>query len=272
MKIYRNKFLSIVFLVLLNFQLIAICHPVDAAVTLVRFEIVYSTHSSITLEWETATEFDNLGFKVLRSLTEGGEFTQIGDFIAAEGSAVSGFIYQFTDNSATDEQTYFYKLEVIDLNSVSEFFGPITNRSPAQATQTNTTSMSTSTRTLTATHTQTGTAIITATITPTLTETSAFSFFTNTTTNTSTITPELTNTVDISGTVEKTPTILSTKIEVKTSTSNAPKITEIPSNSSETIENQSIRNLVLGFIAVLLVGGICILGLIYYSRHRQRRD
>jgi len=271
MKFFRTKFLSLVILLLLNFQLIAICHPVNAAVTLVRFEIVYSTHSSITLEWETATEFDNLGFKVLRSFTEGGQYTQIGDFIPAEGSAVSGFIYQFTDNSVTDEQTYFYKLEVIDLNSSSEFFGPITNRSPAQPTQTNTISINTSTGTLTTTRTQTATTIITATVTPTPTETSAFSFFTNTTTNTSTTTPEITNTKKISGTIEKTPTISPTEIEVKTSTSNAPNITATPTNSSETIENQSIRNFVFGFIAVLMVGGLCILGLIYYSRHRQRK-
>ena len=40
---------------------------VYAAVTLVRFEVVNVADNAITLEWETATEFNNLGFFVLRS-------------------------------------------------------------------------------------------------------------------------------------------------------------------------------------------------------------
>jgi len=257
-------------LVAIIFLLITIYYPVNAAVTLVRFEIVYSTHNSIILEWETATEYNNQGFFVLKSLTEGGQFTRIGEFIPAEGSAVSGFIYQFTDNSATDELTYFYKLEVIDVNSVSEFFGPVTNGSPTQVTQTNTVPFNTATRTLTATRTQIANTIITSTITPTPSETSAFSFFTNTTTNTSTVTPEITETVEISGTVEKTPKISPTEIEIKTSTSNASNITTTPSPALEQPEIQSVRNLVIGFSAVLLVGVLCILGLMVYSKHRQQ--
>jgi len=270
MKSFRDKFHSLVILVSIIFILIASYYPVIAAVTLVRFEIVYSTHNSITLEWETATEYNNQGFFVLKSLTEGGQFTRIGEFIPAEGSAVSGFIYQFTDNSATDELTFFYKLEVIDVNSVSEFFGPVTNASPAQVTQTNTIPLNTSTRTLTATRTQIVTAIITSTITPTPSETSAFSFFTNTTTNTSTVTPEITNTVEISGSIEKTITTSPTEIEIKTSTSNAPNIITTPTTSMEQPEIQSVRNLVIGFSAVFLVGVLCILGLMVYSKHRQR--
>ena len=104
-----------------------VIREVYAAVTLVRFEVVYVTHTSIVLEWETATEYNNLGFFVLRSDTEGGTYEQIGDFIPAEGTAVSGYIYQFTDDLVLDEQVYFYKLEAIDLNSVSEFFGPVSN-------------------------------------------------------------------------------------------------------------------------------------------------
>lgn len=249
-----------------------VIREVYAAVTLVRFEVVYVTHTSIVLEWETATEYNNLGFFVLRSDTEGGTYEQIGDFIPAEGTAVSGYIYQFTDDLVLDEQIYFYKLEAIDLNSVSEFFGPVSNGLLTTATQTNTPTRTSTGLTGTPQLTTTITATLTATVSPTLTETSPFSFFTNTATDTKTVTPVTTASDEITITETVTPTELPTEIVVKTSTSQKPEREETPVQDQDSSQQSAVRSLAIGFLSIILLGGVSIGGLLIYSKRKQSMD
>ena len=247
---------------------------VHAAVTLVRFEVVNVSNNAITLEWETASEFNNLGFFVQRSDTEGGTYEQIGDFIPAEGTGVSGFIYQFTDDLVQNDRVYFYKLEAIDLNTVSEFFGPVSNGvlTTPTLTITLTRTNTLANTTLTPQITSTATISVTATTSPTATETSPFSFFTNTATDTRTVTPLVSSTNEILGTETITVSETPTKIVVKTSTSNVPTIEETLVVDRESKQKSAWRTLAIGFFSVLFLGGLSIWGLLFYTKRKTGTD
>jgi len=195
---------------------------VDAAVTLVYFTATPGA-DIINIKWKTATEFDNAGFFVQRSLTENGQFDRLPisqpEFIFAEGDGPTGAEYKFIDEDVTDGITYYYKLEAIGLDNSTEIFGPVsavigdpintpTNTTTSTATPTNTdisNPTNTPTRTPTKTQTSQSTSIgvtFTATRTPskTLTRVSAPSR-----TPFSTAKPP-TNTPVQSGSQESTPT------------------------------------------------------------------
>jgi hypothetical protein len=93
------------------------------AITLASFgfEVVAD---GVALIWETAAEIDNVGFNVYRATSPDGPYTQINaDMIVAQGSAVAGARYSFTDTP--DAGIFYYKLEDLDLNGTSTFHGPI---------------------------------------------------------------------------------------------------------------------------------------------------
>jgi hypothetical protein len=79
----------------------------------------------VMLEWVTETEIDNVGFNILRSESENGEYIKINDaIIPAQTGAVEGASYQFTDSNAKNRTTYYYKLEDMDLNGNATQHGP----------------------------------------------------------------------------------------------------------------------------------------------------
>jgi serine protease len=87
------------------------------------------TNSSVILNWETATEIDNLGFNLYRSETPGGERIRVNpELIAssAPGSA-TGASYEYTDTGVRDGIAYYYWLEELDI------YGRLTLHGPAQA-------------------------------------------------------------------------------------------------------------------------------------------
>jgi hypothetical protein len=94
-----------------------------AAVTLVYFRATSASYG-VFLEWETASELDNLGFFVNRSVSQGSGYTRISDFIPASGNPLLGGYYQYNDTSVSIGTTYWYKLESIDVHSVSELTDP----------------------------------------------------------------------------------------------------------------------------------------------------
>jgi hypothetical protein len=80
---------------------------------------------AVELEWETASELDNLGFHLHRGLSEGGPWTQITpSLIPGLGSSPEGASYSFRDIDLTNGVRYFYRLEDIDAHSGSTFHGP----------------------------------------------------------------------------------------------------------------------------------------------------
>jgi hypothetical protein len=81
---------------------------------------------AVRLDWETATETDNVGFHLWRSKTETGTYSRITTaLIPSEGSPTGGSTYGFTDDGLTAGKTYWYKLEDVDIHGSSTFHGPV---------------------------------------------------------------------------------------------------------------------------------------------------
>jgi len=85
-----------------------------------------------TLKWTTASEVDNFGFDIYRSLSEDGPF----DRITAEPLPGAGTIdepqnYVFVDAEIDPSNDYFYYIESISLGGIRERFSPVI-RAPAK--------------------------------------------------------------------------------------------------------------------------------------------
>jgi hypothetical protein len=72
-----------------------------------------------TLDWQTAREENNQGFAIQRSTNNGLYFDQIGWIPAAADGHVENR-YQFVDKTVKPGNTYYYRLEQIDMNGKTE--------------------------------------------------------------------------------------------------------------------------------------------------------
>ena len=79
----------------------------------------------IYVEWETAAEFDTVGFFVVRSDLAQGSYVRVSDFIPHEGDIIIGAQYDWIDEVTELGHTYFYRLEEITTDQISIFYGPI---------------------------------------------------------------------------------------------------------------------------------------------------
>ncbi|MDX9955048.1 MAG: hypothetical protein RBT75_13170 [Anaerolineae bacterium] len=97
-----------------------------SAVELARFEAA-AQEDGILLEWETASELDNLGFNLYRSTALNGDYVQLNAALipAQNPGAVFGGIYTWVDEDVTPGVTYFYKLEDVDIHGVATLHGPV---------------------------------------------------------------------------------------------------------------------------------------------------
>lgn len=156
-----------------------------AVVDLLYFQATPGTNS-IMLTWETATEFDNIGFYVRRGLAISEPFTRISPLILSYGDPLSGHIYNYEDADVVIGVQYFYTLEILNADNTSEFTAPVaaiilapTATSTVTPTRTPTpvitpTTTMTPTPTGSATATRTSTSILptyTLTLTPSPTDT-----------------------------------------------------------------------------------------------------
>lgn len=96
------------------------------AVTLARFEAAAQAEG-ILIEWETATEMDNLGFNLYRSTAADGEYVQLNEALipAQNPGAVFGSVYTWLDEGVTPGMTYFYQLEDVDAEGNTTLHGPV---------------------------------------------------------------------------------------------------------------------------------------------------
>ncbi|MEO1518670.1 MAG: T9SS type A sorting domain-containing protein [Bacteroidota bacterium] len=74
------------------------------------------------LQWQTASELNNAGFEVERSM-EGGEFEKIG-FVAAKGGIETA--YDFVDGDVVQTGRYYYRLRQVDLNGQASYSEVVT--------------------------------------------------------------------------------------------------------------------------------------------------
>ncbi|MBN2391328.1 MAG: hypothetical protein JXR84_11415 [Anaerolineae bacterium] len=116
---------------------------------------------TVTVYWETASETDNLGFRLWRSLDEldDNAYADISGFIASLDEGAGAF-YEYEDTEVTPGVPYYYKLEDLPSNGLTgEMHGPISATVPFTTTPT-------LTPTATSTPTPTSTPLPTSTPNP----------------------------------------------------------------------------------------------------------
>jgi hypothetical protein len=95
------------------------------AVKLMSFTAVPGD-GTVTLEWRTGSELDNLGFHVYRGPSAEGPWARATSaLIPGLGSSPIGQSYSWTDTGLANGVTYYYRLEDVDTASVSTFHGPV---------------------------------------------------------------------------------------------------------------------------------------------------
>jgi hypothetical protein len=99
--------------------------PPDTSIRLSSFTATPKA-GKVVLQWATESELDSLGFNVLRSESEDGDYEQInGSLIPTVGSTRDGASYEFIDEDTRNRRTYRYKLEEIDIYGTSTMYGPV---------------------------------------------------------------------------------------------------------------------------------------------------
>lgn len=74
---------------------------------------------SIRLDWQTATETNNLGFDIERS-TDGRNFEKVG-FVRSEGNSNAVQTYTYLDRAVQVGPLYYYRLKQLDADGSSEY-------------------------------------------------------------------------------------------------------------------------------------------------------
>ncbi|HPG41267.1 MAG TPA: FlgD immunoglobulin-like domain containing protein [bacterium] len=106
-------------------------------VTLVSF-YAEPLQEGILLHWKTASEANNLGFKIYRNDVDGSNenFSCISGLIGGHGSSSEAHEYAFVDRQVRQGSVYRYRLYQLDVNSGSEnLYGEIIALAGAQAIQ-----------------------------------------------------------------------------------------------------------------------------------------
>ena len=84
------------------------------------------SNNAVKVEWETASEMDNVGFHLYRATSPGGPYTKITDkLISARPRQGNGANYSYVDADVSVGRLYYYKLEDIDIFGTHTFHGPI---------------------------------------------------------------------------------------------------------------------------------------------------
>jgi len=89
-----------------------------------------SAKNRVLIRWETVNEFDVVGYNLLRSTSPDGPYAQINpSLLPAQGSgSVIGTTYSYADSGVSSGTTYYYILEVLNLDGSGTRFGPVSVR------------------------------------------------------------------------------------------------------------------------------------------------
>ena len=83
---------------------------------LAAFFISTATPPVITVAWSTASELNTAGFNILRGDSSNGPFTRLNAaVIPASPDPLVGGSYIYTDTNVAPGQTYYYRLEEVEL-------------------------------------------------------------------------------------------------------------------------------------------------------------
>lgn len=109
----------------LNFTPFVVGFPQMDGIKLSQFTAQFDLIEN-DLRWITTSETNVQGFHILRSETQEGVYNRISSLIPAIGNPNIGGIYTASDRDIVFTRTYYYKLEVINLNGQSiETHGPV---------------------------------------------------------------------------------------------------------------------------------------------------
>jgi len=99
---------------------------VVTGVSLISFE-ADQTPEGVLLNWETATEVDNLGFNLYRAEQVDGQKIQINPnlILSKTIGGTSGAVYEYLDAGVVSGVDYFYWLEDVDFTLNKTLYGPI---------------------------------------------------------------------------------------------------------------------------------------------------
>jgi hypothetical protein len=80
----------------------------------------------VIVEWTTESEVETAGFNLYRSDSPDGPYVKVNDaLIPGASDPVLGGQYAYTDTNVVAGQTYYYKLEDVDLDGTTTLHGPI---------------------------------------------------------------------------------------------------------------------------------------------------
>jgi hypothetical protein len=108
-------------------------HPLPVEITSFSASPGYG---QVILQWRTASETDNAGFKLFRATQSDGNYVQIASYqtdpqLEGQGTIATGTQYTYNDPVTYAYGTvYFYKLESVDINGNVEEYGEIASASP----------------------------------------------------------------------------------------------------------------------------------------------
>ncbi len=80
----------------------------------------------VTLTWSTASESDNMGFYVFRSIGASARVLLTPELIPGAGTTLVPQTYRYVDRDVTPSVTYRYWLEQVDFQGTSQLYGPVT--------------------------------------------------------------------------------------------------------------------------------------------------
>lgn len=101
------------------------CQDIPTIVELISFT-ASDARIGVALRWETATEIDTAGFNIWRANDKNGDYISVnGNLIPAKGSGAIGADYSYLDKNVLPGQTYYYKLEDVEIDGTRALHGPV---------------------------------------------------------------------------------------------------------------------------------------------------
>lgn len=98
------------------------------------WSIWHQNQISIVLEWSTESEFNMVGFDILRGDSDSGPFTKINQSIIPPSiDPVIGGDYQFIDKNVSPGGVYYYILEDIEMDGTRHQHGPVIQEAEDQS-------------------------------------------------------------------------------------------------------------------------------------------